>query len=126
LSEETNNSESFSNLENNLAFVGLDIENIPLVIQFNKRDLKNIITEDDIKRVWEPTGIPIVLSSAIMGEGVVETFRRLVGLTYDHIDRKYLLGVNHGLDKNTFVQKLAGKTAYEAAFKDNRNIAAGY
>lgn len=122
LSEETNNSESFSNLENNLEFVGLDIEKIPLVIQFNKRDLKNIIAEDDIMRTWEPTGIPVVLSSALAGHGVVETFSRLVELTYEHIDRKYLLGANHGLDKNMFVQKLTGNIANEA----KRNIAAGH
>lgn len=122
LSEETNNSESFSNLENNLEFVGLDIEKIPLVIQFNKRDLKNIIAEDDIMRTWEPTGIPVVLSSALAGHGVVETFSRLVELTYEHIDRKYRLGANHGLDKNMFVQKLTGNIANEA----RRNIAAGH
>jgi signal recognition particle receptor subunit beta len=126
LSEETNNSESFSNLEKNLEFVGLDIEKLPLVIQFNKRDLTNIINEDDITRIWEPTGIPVVLSSALAGHGVVETFRRLVELTYGHIDRKYLLGANHGLDKNMFMQKLTGGTVNDAGFKDNRHIAAEY
>ncbi len=125
LSEETNNSESFSNLEHNLGFVGLDIEKIPLVIQFNKRDLKNIIAEDVISRTWEPTGIPVVLSSALAGYGVVETFSMLVELTYDNIDRKYMLGANHGLDKKMFVQKLTGKSINEAVFKDRRNIAAG-
>jgi len=125
-SEETNNAGSFSNLENNLGFVGLDIERTPLVIQFNKRDLKNIIAEDDVKRIWGPTGIPVIMSSALMGQGVVETFQRLVEVTYDHIDRKYLLGANHGLDKNMFVQKLTGRTLNETAFKDHGNIAAEY
>lgn len=110
LSEETNNFESFKNLEENLQFVGLDIEEIPLVIQFNKRDLKNIITEADIKGTWEPTGIPVFLSSAVEGWGIVETFGTLVGLAYDHIDKKYYLNDKHGLDKETFIQQLTRRT----------------
>ncbi len=106
LSEVTNNFESFKTLEKNLAFVGLDIEKSPLVIQFNKRDLQNIITEADINRRWEATGIPVFMSSALPGRGVVETFSKLLELTYDHIDMKYRLGENHGLDKKTFVQRL--------------------
>ncbi|RJR14732.1 MAG: GTPase [Nitrospiraceae bacterium] len=126
LSEETNNSESFGNLENNLEFVGLDIESIPLVIQFNKRDLKDTVSEENIVRTWGPTGIPVVLSSAIMGQGVVETFSRLVELTYDRIDTKHLLEKNHGLDKNMFIQKITGRNLNEAVFKDKRNMTAGY
>lgn len=117
LSEETNNFESFKNLENNLEFVGLDIEKVPLVIQFNKRDLKNIIPAEQISRLWGPTGIPVLMSSALAGEGVVETFRRLVELAYDHIDGKYLLRDNHGLDKDMFVKKLTGKTVNGEAYK---------
>ncbi len=106
VSEETNNFESFRNLEDNLGFVGLDIEKIPLVVQFNKRDLGNIVAEDDIRRVWEQTGIPVFMSSAITGTGVMETFRELVKQTYDHIDRRYGLMEKHGLDKTAFVGKL--------------------
>lgn len=104
LSETANNFESFQNLEKNLALVGLDIEKLPLVIQFNKRDLRDINHEDDIKSVWGPTGIPIFLSSAIQGWGVVETFLGLAELSYDYIDGKYGLTREHGLDKETFVQ----------------------
>ncbi len=106
LSEETNNFESFRNLEENLNFVGLDIEGVPLVVQFNKRDLKNIVAEDEVKRIWEQTGIPVFMSSALMGKGVIETFAGLLKLTYDHIDGRYSLGEKHGLDKKTFVRKL--------------------
>jgi len=109
LSEKTNNLESFENLEKNLAIGGLEIEKIPLVIQFNKRDLMDISPESDIKHIWEPTGIPIFMASALQGWGVIETFSRLAGLTYDKIDKRYGLGENHGLDRNTFVQRLTVK-----------------
>lgn len=116
-SEESNNFESFKNLEGNLEFVGLDIERIPLVVQFNKRDLKNIISEDDINRIWKPTGIPVIMSSALLGSGVVETFRKLVELTYDKIDSKYMIGEKHGLDKDTFTEKLTRMTEDETISK---------
>ncbi len=106
ISESANNSESFENLEKNLAFVGIDIGRIPLVIQFNKRDLKDIIPENEITRVWEPTGIPIFMASALQGWGVIETFKRLVELTYDHIDIRHSLKEKHMLTKEMFVDKL--------------------
>jgi len=106
-SEAANNAESFGNLEKNLSFVGLDIDSIPLVVQFNKRDLDDIIPEEDINRVWGPTGIPVILASALEGWGVVETFERLLGLTYETIDARFRLEREHGLDRITFIRSLA-------------------
>ncbi len=113
LSEEANNSESFKNLEENLNFVGIDIEKVPLVIQFNKQDLSNIISEDDIKQTWDHTGIPVFMSSAIKGQGVVETFSELAKQTYDHINAEYKLEEEHGLDKETFIHKLIKQSQEE-------------
>ena len=106
LTEASNNFESFDNLEKNLAFVGLDIDKVPLVIQFNKRDLDNVISETEIRRTWEPTGIPVLMASALNGLGVVETFARLAGLTYDLVDRRYGLKNEHGLERDIFIGKL--------------------
>jgi len=106
LTEASNNFESFDNLEKNLSFVGLDIDKVPLVIQFNKRDLDNVISEAEIRRTWEPTGIPVLMASALKGLGVIETFARLAGLTYDVIDRRYGLKNEHGLERELFVGKL--------------------
>ena len=107
--EAANNAESFENLEKNLAVVGLDIERIPLVIQFNKRDLAEIVPEQEIKRIWAPSGIPVVMASAMEGWGVVDTFRKLVELVYDAVDQKYALSASHGLEKEVFVQKLTAE-----------------
>ncbi len=104
--EESNNSSSFENLETNLSIVGLDIDTIPVVVQFNKRDLPGIIQESDIRRIWEPTGIPIFMASALNGPGVVETYRALLEKTYDHVDSRYFLGKEHGLGKEEFIAKL--------------------
>lgn len=104
--ELANNGVSFENLERNLSLVGLDIEQLPLVVQFNKRDLPDIIPEEDVTRTWGPTGIPLFFSSALKGTGVVETFAGLAGLVYDHIDSRFALLAQHGLSKTDFVGKL--------------------
>lgn len=106
LGETGNNYNSFETLENNLSMVGLNIENLPLVIQFNKRDLNEIITEEQIHSTWDPTGIPVVMASALNGWGVLETFRTLAGLLYDRLDAKFKLASGHRLEKDEFLRQL--------------------
>ncbi len=101
--EAANNAGSFENLEQNISFVGLDIDRLPLVVQFNKRDLREIISEDDIGRAWGPTGIPIILASALEGWGVIDTLRTLLERVYDALDRKCGFTEVHGLTRETFI-----------------------
>ncbi len=108
-SEAANNVESFDNLEKNLAFVGLDIGKIPLVVQYNKRDLSNVVAEDEIRTVWEPTGIPVSMASALQGVGVVETFRGLLELIYDGVDQRHGLKARHALEKHDFIAHLTNQ-----------------
>jgi len=104
--EAQSNFASFDNLEGNLSLVGLDIDALPLVIQFNKRDLPDAIPEQEIRNSWGPTGIPVVMASALRGDGVAETFGALTGLVYDRIDARFQLLSGHGLTRERFVQQL--------------------
>lgn len=106
LTETANNVSSFENLEKNLSIVGLNIDRVPLVIQFNKRDLPDIVPEEEILATWGPTGIPVMMASALQGGGVVETFARLAELTYAHLDHHYHLTAGHGLEQSSFVERL--------------------
>jgi signal recognition particle receptor subunit beta len=108
--EQVNNGTSFENLEHNLALVGLNIDQLPLVVQFNKRDLTEIVSEDEVRRVWEPTGIPLLLSSALRGTGVVETFSCLAGLVYDNLNQRYGLQERHGLAREAFLDQLTKRS----------------
>jgi hypothetical protein len=103
VAESANNRESFANLEQNLGLVGMAIDELPVIIQFNKRDLKDIFSESDILGIWEPTGIPVHFASALFGSGVVETFGTVLGRVYDSIDTKCALHAIHGLSHATFV-----------------------
>lgn len=111
IKENLNNATSFENLEQNLSLVGLDVEKLPLVIQYNKRDLSTIAAESEILRNWQPTGIPLLMASALEGWGVVETFRCLVEATYTYLDAQYGLGAEHGLSQELFASQLTGTTA---------------
>lgn len=106
LSQETINFESFENLEKNLSIVGLEIEHLPLVVQFNKRDLSEIFPEEEIRQTWQATNIPIFMASALNGWGVLETFIKLAELTYQSIDQRYHLAAEHGLTRDLFLEKL--------------------
>jgi signal recognition particle receptor subunit beta len=104
--EAANNKESFANLERNLSLVGLDVDRVPLVVQFNKRDLSDIVSEPDIRAAWASTGIPVTLASALEGWGVLETFRLAAEGMYDVLDRRFALANRHGLARAAFVERL--------------------
>ncbi|HEY6837651.1 MAG TPA: GTPase domain-containing protein [Geobacteraceae bacterium] len=110
MAEGGNNMASFDNLEKNLAYVGLDIDKLPLVIQFNKRDLPEVVKEEELRSTWEPTGIPVIMASALEGWGVVETFGTLAELVYANLDQRHHLGANHGLTQQEFVQRLTTRS----------------
>jgi len=100
------NAESFANLEKNLAIVGLDIDKLPLVIQFNKRDLPDVIPEAEVQATWGPTGLPLVMASALKGDGVLETYSRIVALAFDALDERLALTARFGVERADFVSSV--------------------
>lgn len=100
------NFESFDNLERNLAMVGLSIERLPLVVQFNKRDLPNIVSESEIRAAWKPSGLPVFMSSALKGHGVLETFREILGLTFDAVNARYGLTARFEINRDDFLNAI--------------------
>jgi len=100
------NFESFDNLEKNLAMVGISIEQLPLVVQFNKRDLPDIVSEEEVRRAWGPTGLPVVMASALKGWGVLETFHEIVGLTFDAVNARHCLTARFGVEREVFLSEI--------------------
>ena len=100
------NAESFANLEQNLSLVGLDIEKLPLVLQFNKQDLPDIVPEQELRNIWNPTGLPLFMASALKGWGVLETFQAAVTGLFDSMDKRLGLQQNWQVDRDAFVQAI--------------------
>ncbi len=69
------NIEAMHNLYENLASYGYDIEEIPLAIQYNKRDLENIQSVEELRAQLNPDGAPDFEAIAIEGEGVFDTLK---------------------------------------------------
>lgn len=106
--QEVNNGEAFQNLADNAARVGLDFDRLPLVVQFNKRDLPSIVSEADIRARWSAAPWPLVFASALTGPGVVETFRELVAGVYRRFSEEFRLSEAHGLSESDFVAGVIG------------------
>ncbi len=69
------NLESLENLNENLRANGLDPDTIPLVIQYNKRDLPNIMEIGELNGAINLRDVPFQSAIAVTGEGVLETFK---------------------------------------------------
>lgn len=107
-SQGINNSESFQNLADNVGRVGLDIDTLPLVIQFNKRDLPDIYGEEELRARWSKMPWPLVFATALAGEGVRETLRVLMLQVYPALDRQFGLQTVHGMGCDAFVAAVLG------------------
>lgn len=69
------NIESMKNLEKNLQQQGYNIREVPLVIQYNKRDLPNALPLKDLRRHLNLYNAQEVEASAFEGKGVLESFK---------------------------------------------------
>jgi signal recognition particle receptor subunit beta len=82
------NLESLDNLRTNLHEQGYDIETIPWVIQYNKRDLPNAVALEELREVLNPTGkILDFEASAATGKGVFETLKALARLVLQDLKK---------------------------------------
>jgi len=71
------NLESVATLRSNLEEQGYELENIPLVYQYNKRDLANVCPLSEMEKALNPRGFPAFEAVASNGTGVLETLKGL-------------------------------------------------
>jgi len=96
------NAYSWRDMEANLKSNGIDFEAIPKVVQFNKRDQPDIKPLDEIRSTWGD--IPTFPSVATRGEGVLETFRELLRLTYRQLDAKHDFAEKFSVSEEDFLK----------------------
>ena len=107
-SQQDNNAIAFGNLEENLEKVGLDIDTLPMVVQFNKRDIPDVVPEQELQERWSDTPwSPLVMASALRGDGVIESFQILLDRLYTQIDDEFHLSADHGISRRIFVERLS-------------------
>jgi mutual gliding-motility protein MglA len=94
------NVESFENMRENLIANNINPDEIPVVLQYNKRDLKGILTLDELnadinkKKVYD-----VVEAEAIHGKGVEDTFQLVTKLVLKEIVRKHKIEIQPAATK---------------------------
>ena len=83
------NLESFENLRQNLEANEIDPDEIPLVLQYNKRDLPNALPIEILNERLNPAGLPFYEAVAVKGMGVEETLKGVTALVFRSLAGKY-------------------------------------
>ncbi len=74
------NIESLDNLRTNLAEQGYDLDKLPYVVQYNKRDLPNAAPMAELEETLNPTKVPQFEAIATKGNGVFDTLKAVAKL----------------------------------------------
>jgi signal recognition particle receptor subunit beta len=107
--ETQHNAESFIDLKENLKQHGLTLKQMPVVIQFNKRDLPDVRSDAEIAELAAHGREPVYLAVATRGTGVVESFIGLLHLTWSALDAEHDLNKKFGFDSEAFLSSVAKK-----------------
>ena len=79
------NKDSLMDLKRNLKANGLDYATIPLVLQYNKRDLPDCLSIADLEQALNDKKVPFFEASAFKGVGVVETLKAVTLTVFKHV-----------------------------------------
>ncbi|MFY0528226.1 GTP-binding protein [Archangium gephyra] len=90
-------------LRSNMREIGLDATQVPVVIQFNKRDLPDAQTDAELEEARKKGGEPVVGAVALRGEGVMETLHALLQAAWRNLDERMRLARNIGLTEKEFL-----------------------
>jgi len=107
--ETQHNAEAFMDLKENLKQHGLTLKQMPVIIQFNKRDLPDVRSDAEIAELAAQGREPVYLAVATRGQGVVESFVGLLHLTWSALDAEHDLNKKFDFDPEAFLTNVAQK-----------------
>ena len=81
------NIESLENLRTNLAEQGYNLDKLPYVVQYNKRDLPGAAPVDQLRELLNPTNVPEYEAVATTGVGVFDTLKAVAKLVLTELKR---------------------------------------
>lgn len=81
------NLESLANLRSNLSEMGIDMDDFPIVLQYNKRDLPDIYSVKEMNQSLNPRNVPFFEAVATTGEGVLKTFTAIAKLVLQDMQK---------------------------------------
>ncbi len=102
------NNNYWKNLHENMRENGLESAQVPVVIQYNKRDLPDTKTDAEIEETRRKGKEAVIGAVAIRGEGVLETLYAVLQAAYRQMDARAGLGKNIGLTEPDFLLQIFG------------------
>jgi mutual gliding-motility protein MglA len=114
VSETEHNAASFLDLRQNLKDLGVSLKTLPLVIQFNKRDLDRVRSDDEIAALASRGREPVFKASAVHGHGVIETFFGLLHVTWIKLDAEHQLAKMLGIEPRALLPLAARQLGLSA------------
>lgn len=87
------NVESFRNLQVNLLEQGVDPRTIPIVLQYNKRDLPDVMSMEEMDDLLNYRDLPRYQAQALGGVGVFDTLKGISGLVLRRLSQRFGRGV---------------------------------
>jgi signal recognition particle receptor subunit beta len=81
------NLESVENLRTNLAEQGYSLDKLPYVVQYNKRDLPNVASVEELRQMINPTSVPDFEAVARTGVGVFDTLKAVAKLVLTELKK---------------------------------------
>jgi len=83
------NTDSFKNLQENLLLQGISLDGFPHILQFNKRDLRDVVSIEELNDDLNHYSVPIFEATATDGVGVQETLEGIVKLVMRNLRQRY-------------------------------------
>jgi len=113
-SEADANRESFLNLKKNLEENGINPERIPIIIQFNKRDLDDVRTDEELAAIAKQSRETIYKAVATRGYGVMQTLTGLIRETWTKLDEEHGLEEKFGISPLRFMNEIESQLKHDA------------
>ncbi len=102
------NFDYWRNMNDNLRDNAIVVEELPIVIQFNKCDLIDKPMHEEILEISRTAREPVQMAVAVRQAGVVDTFMSLLDIAYDRLDSRHDLAGRLGMAKDEFLRELSG------------------
>ena len=102
-SQRSTNNEAYAGMISNLRANGIDPDRVPTVIQFNKRDLPDVLSDEELAEYGKHGKEPIFPAVAIRGEGVVETLKGCMGVLWQRLEEEHDFQRKLGITREEFM-----------------------